>query len=499
MFILVSVVFITLINFCNADYRTVNILLLKDFFVKSTSFKLFDNVKWFHNGVPVNQSSNRHVYFKNGTLKIIQAEVSDCGLYQKCVGTKCSTPIIAEIQDLHRVQKDGITWVFKYDKPNSYTYWEPATEIQCGVNLPESYPHFHVNWSYSSQNGFQVGSSIFLVRNHTITNKSGHTYFYSSLILLQNPRDTVFTCRFFVRTKWGHLLKYEQDFYPNFSGFSLRGSVREYVRYTPKKHKSDFRVHAPAITLSYEKRGGSINATCFSKEGPVQLYIASDVESLNRYNGYWFALTNKLLSLLNFSEAEMNGTYFSSYLFNSSEFISQEVYVVCRCLDKYSFRRLEAQNYSTFSETHPSLLIFFQSLAFTTCFLIVILVFPVTVMWCLKRCRKLRIKRLQRRPSLIYRSIDAVECQQPCPQTHDYVNISITYCPRRIESAESSEDYLEPKRLELKTTSQTRSVRFHLLGESPPTPRYHDSPFLKNWDWRLYITNSRISIDYLIA
>nr|CDS30675.1 hypothetical protein HmN_000303900 [Hymenolepis microstoma] len=499
MFILISVVFVTLINLGNADYHSVNIQLLEDFFVKPRSFKRDNNAKWFHNGVPVNQSSNRYIVYENGTLKVMQAEASDYGPYQKCVRARCSAPIYAEVQDLHQEPKNDIVWVFKYDEPNTYTYRKPATEIQCGFFLPTGYHYFHVNWSYSNREEFQLSSSVFLVRNHTILYSSRYTYFYSSLILLQNPGDTIFTCRLFVQGEWDHFLKDEQDFFPNFSRFSQRVSLREYVRNTPKKDPFNYRGSHPNITLSSEKCDGSVNVTCSSKEGPVELYITSDVESLNRFDGSWFALTGRLLSLMNFSRVEMNGTYFSSHSFNSSEFLNQEVHVVCYCLDKYSFRRLEAQNCSTSSETHPHLSVFHRSLIFASCFLALILVVIVAVRWFLKRRQKLRIKRLQRRPSLIYQSIDAVEYQQPCPYGHDYVNISIAYCPLRsgstestLASAESSEDYLEPKRIELKSESQARSVRFHLGGESSPTPKSHKSPFFKSGDRRLAIANPRV-------
>lgn len=85
-----------------------------------------------------------------------------------------------------------------------------------------------------------------------------------------------------------------------------RNSIQEYEKRRSKKsndrfHAIDYHEIPPNITLSAEKCGGPVNATCSSKGGLVELYITSDVESLDRYNGSGFALADRLLSLQNFS------------------------------------------------------------------------------------------------------------------------------------------------------------------------------------------------------
>ncbi|KAM3184210.1 hypothetical protein ACTXT7_008826 [Hymenolepis weldensis] len=407
---------------------------------------------------------------------------------QKCLGTRCSEPIYAEIQSLDRdstiAGRDGIIWIFGNDEPNTYTYRKPVTEIQCKFVLPMECPQLQVSWSYPIGEELQVNSSDFLIRNRTFPCKGSCICFLSSLILFKNPGDMVFTCRISAQTKMGHSVEDEQDFYPNSSGFSQRNSIQEYEKGRSKYlfdrfHTIDYHESPPNITLSAEKCGGPVNATCSSKGGLVELYITSDVESLNRYNGSWFALADNLLSLQNFSEVEINGTYFSSRLFNSSEFLSQEVYVVCRCLDKFSFRRLEAQNCSAISGTQFHLSLLYQCLIIATCLIFIVLMVIVAVWRYLIRRRKRRFKFL-RRPSLVYQSIDTVECQQIRPQRHDYANVSIVYCPHRSGStkpqlglAESDEDYLEPNQIESKSTSQTRAVRFQLDGKSSLVPKLH--------------------------
>lgn len=84
----------------------------------------------------------------------------------------------------------------------------------------------------------------------------------------------------------------------------------------------------------------------------------------------------------------------------------------------------------------------------------------VAVWRYLIRRRKRRIEIL-RRPSLVYQSIDAIECQQICPQRRDYANVSIANFPHRsgttkpqLGLAESDEDYLEPKQIESKSASE---------------------------------------------
>ncbi|VUZ39187.1 unnamed protein product [Hymenolepis diminuta] len=106
--------------------------------------------------------------------------------------------------------------------------------------------------------------------------------------------------------------------------------------------------------------------------------------------------------------------------------------------------------------------------------------------------RKRRIEFL-RRPSLVYQSTDAIECQQICPQRRDYVNVSVAYFPNRsdttkpqLDLAESDEDYLEPRQIESKSTSQTRTVRFQLDGESSPVVKSHKCPLSRRSSHRIF-------------
>ncbi|VUZ39186.1 unnamed protein product, partial [Hymenolepis diminuta] len=275
-----------------------------------------------------------------------------------------------------------------------------------------------------------------------------------------------------------------------------RDPIQEYEKRRSKKsndrlHAIDYHEGPPNITLSAERCGGPVNATCSSKGGLVELYITSDVELLDRHNGSGFALANKLL-LQNSSDVEINGTYFSSRLFNLSEFLSQEVYVVCRCLDKYSFRRLEAQNCSDISGTQSHLSLLHQCLIIATYLIFIVLMVIVAVWRYLIKRRKRRIEFL-RRPSLVYQSTDAIECQQICPQRRDYVNVSVAYFPNRsdttkpqLDLAESDEDYLEPRQIESKSTSQTRTVRFQLDGESSPVVKSHKCPLSRRSSHRIF-------------
>ncbi|KAM7535365.1 hypothetical protein Aperf_G00000100439 [Anoplocephala perfoliata] len=428
--------------------------------------------------------------FDNSTLKVSKASVTAYGVYQRCSSTTCSRPIYVEIQrfgfDLSEQRgkdvlilnnfKGDFTWIFD-GEPGSYSYKAPATELKCQFALLKQFVDIKVIWTYTlsfdATEDIEIRKSDTLssqhhIRSHFLDCDSRFTCYQSSLFLLRNPGNRLYTCWVSAQSSESAIIGDKQVFQ---TAFHKPGHSQKVLLF---EHSEDLDIpeedvdyvdrlrslrDSPNITLSLKECSSIVNISCSAYASPIELYVTSDSMTLDRYNDFWYDLPLNRLSKINLTVTQIGEYYICNSTFDLSAHEKSDIFVVCRCLHKYGYRRLDIPACPTqpFAYQWPA----------TAALPLSLLPLIASV---IRRCRIRPRKRRPRglvysRRSLLYHS-DKLVGSTACLQRRNYANVSL-YCPRHYTNIgvnfSSSLEKSNQGYAELKTRRLQLSSLFHAI------------------------------------